>query len=112
MKISRELKTGVVSVVIIAAFIWGYNYMKGQNLFENTSRTYFAEYNDIKGLNTASSVTINGYQVGKVVSIEFNENPEKRGGFSCCVWCHVLCHVKAQKIPGSCGGKLSRKHAG
>ena len=79
MKISRELKTGVVSVVIIAAFIWGYNYMKGQNLFENTSRTYFAEYSDIKGLNTASAVTINGYQVGKVVSIEFNENPEKRG---------------------------------
>ncbi|MFK5879265.1 MAG: MlaD family protein [Flavobacteriaceae bacterium] len=79
MKISRELKTGVVSVVIIAISIWGYNFLKGQNLFKNTSRTYFAEYNDIKGLNTASAVTINGYQVGKVVGIEFNENLEKRG---------------------------------
>ena len=79
MKLSRELKTGVVSVAIIAAFIWGYNFMKGQNLFETSNRTYFAEYNDIQGLNTASIVTINGFNVGKVVNIKFDKDPEKRG---------------------------------
>lgn len=79
MKMSREIKTGIISVAIIAAFIWSYNYMKGQNLFNSSSRTYFAEYSDIQGLNTASSVTINGYKVGKVVDVQFNSNPEKRG---------------------------------
>ncbi len=79
MKLSRELKTGVISVIIIAVFVWGFNYMKGENLFNSASRTYFAEYNDIQGLNTASAVTINGFQVGKVVNVEFNQSPEKRG---------------------------------
>lgn len=79
MKISREIKTGVISVAIIAASIWGYNFMKGQNLFDKSSRTYFAEYSDIQGLSTASTVTINGFKVGKIENIEFDENPDKRG---------------------------------
>jgi len=79
MKLSRELKTGVISVAIIALFIWGYNFMKGENLFDGASRTYFAEYNDIQGLNTASAVTINGFKVGKVIAIKFNEDTSKRG---------------------------------
>lgn len=79
MKISRELKTGIVAMIIIAAFIWGYNFMKGQNLFNTSPRTYFAEFNNVQGLNSASAVTVNGMQVGKVVEITFNENASKRG---------------------------------
>jgi phospholipid/cholesterol/gamma-HCH transport system substrate-binding protein len=33
----------------------------------------------VQGLNTASVVTINGVEVGKVVKISFNKEPEKRG---------------------------------
>ncbi|MCF6279898.1 MAG: MlaD family protein [Flavobacteriaceae bacterium] len=77
MKPSRELKTGIVAIVIIGIFIWGYSFMKGQNLFNSSPRTYFVEYNNVQGLNTASSVTINGLQVGKVIDISFN--PEKKG---------------------------------
>ena len=79
MKISREFKTGLVAVVVIALFIWGYNYMKGLNLFDGPLKTYFTEYNNVQGLNTASVVTINGVEVGKVVNISFNKAPEKRG---------------------------------
>ena len=79
MKISRELKTGIVAVAIIALFIWGYNYLKGLNLFDAPSKTYFTEYSDVQGLNTASIVTLSGVEVGKVIAIKFNKNPEKRG---------------------------------
>ncbi|AOW20248.1 MlaD family protein [Urechidicola croceus] len=79
MKLSRELKTGVIAIVIIAVFIWGYNFLKGQNLFNKSPRTYFAEYNNVQGLNTASPVTINGLQVGKVVDIKFNNAVNKQG---------------------------------
>lgn len=79
MKISRELKTGVVAVLVIALFIWGYNYMKGLNLFDGPIKTYFTEYNNVQGLNTASVVTINGVDVGKVVDIKFNKSEDKRG---------------------------------
>ncbi len=79
MKLSRELKTGVVFVAALALFIWGYNFMKAKNLLSGPLTTYFSEYADIKGLNTASKVTINGLQVGKVQSIVFDKNPDKKG---------------------------------
>lgn len=76
---SKELKTGIVSLLIIAIFVWGYNYLKGQNLFEANSRVFYVEYDNIRGLNKASFVSINGLQVGTVSDITFNEDPEKRG---------------------------------
>ena len=79
MKISRELKTGVTAVLIIALFIWGYNFLKGLNLFNPPARTFYTEYKNVQGLNTASVVTINGVNVGKVLNIIFNEEPDKRG---------------------------------
>ncbi len=79
MKITRELKTGIFAIVIIALFIWGYNYLKGTNLFDGKINTYFTEYNNVRGLNTSSVVTINGVDVGKVVDITFNKDPKKRG---------------------------------
>lgn len=79
MKITRELKTGVVAIAVIALFIWGYNYLKGQNLFDAASKTYFTEYSNVQGLNTASIVTLNGLEVGKVIAINFNPDPAKRG---------------------------------
>ncbi|MFC2127583.1 MlaD family protein [Bacteroidota bacterium] len=79
IKFSRELKTGIVAIVITAVFLWGYSFLKGHNLFEGPSNSYYTEYNNVQGLNTASAVTINGFEVGKVIGIEFNEKAEKRG---------------------------------
>lgn len=53
--------------------------MKGQNLFNNAPRTYFAKYSNIGGLSTASDVTINGMAVGKIVNITFDADPKSRG---------------------------------
>ncbi|MBT8317401.1 MAG: MCE family protein [Lutibacter sp.] len=77
---TREVKTGIVAVSVIALFIWGFNFMKGLNLFDGPSKTYLTEYSNVQGLNTASVVTINGVEVGKVINIMFNKDPEKRGG--------------------------------
>lgn len=79
MKITRELKTGIVAVTVISLFIWGYNFMKGLNLFDGKLKTYYTEYSNVQGLNTASVVTINGVDVGKVIKIDFNKDPDKRG---------------------------------
>ena len=53
--------------------------MKGLNLFNGPLKTYYTEYSNVQGLNTASTVTINGVDVGKVVNINFNKDPNKRG---------------------------------
>ncbi len=76
---SREVKTGIISVAIIALFIWGFNFLKGENIFESNSRVFYIEYDNIQGLNKASSVSINGLVVGKVSDINFNTDPTKKG---------------------------------
>jgi len=81
MKISREIKTGVVAVSALVLFIWGFNFLDGKNLLNPKVPTYFAEYANVQGLNSASKVTINGFQVGKVQKITFNKDPKKKGQF-------------------------------
>ena len=76
MKISRELKTGVIAILIIVLIIWGYNFLKNQEVFDN-SRTLYAEYDNVQGLAKSSPVTINGLIVGKVAKISFH--PRKEG---------------------------------
>ncbi|MEX6625933.1 MlaD family protein [Tenacibaculum salmonis] len=76
---SKELKTGIVAVVIIVLFIWGYNFLKGENLFSGNRRHFFVEYENINGLNKASLVTVNGLKVGKIDDISFNTTLEKQG---------------------------------
>jgi len=79
LKLTREFKTGVVFISAIALLIWGYNFMKGKNLFDGNIPTFFAEYQNVQGLNSASKVTINGLQVGKVENITFNTESQKKG---------------------------------
>ncbi|MDP2089880.1 MAG: MlaD family protein [Flavobacteriaceae bacterium] len=79
MKISNEFKTGFIALLVIALFIWGFNYLKGKNLFEPPSRTFYTEYNNVQGLSKTSEVTINGLVVGQVTKISFSTNPLKKG---------------------------------
>jgi phospholipid/cholesterol/gamma-HCH transport system substrate-binding protein len=76
---SKELKTGIVVIIIIVTFIWGFNFLKGHDILDGEARSFKVEYTKIGGLNKASSVTLNGLKVGKVNDIEFNKTPEKRG---------------------------------
>lgn len=76
---SKELKIGIIAIIIVVAFIWGFNFLKGHDLFDGQARNFQVEYSKIGGLNKASSVTINGLKVGQVNDIEFNTTPEKRG---------------------------------
>lgn len=76
MKISRELKTGIIAILIIVLSVWGYNFLKNQSLYDNT-RTFYATYTNVQGLIPTSPVTINGLKVGKVSKITFD--PDKKG---------------------------------
>jgi len=73
MKISKEVKVGFVSIVAIAILVWGYNYLKGTNLF-NSNKTVYTEYPFIGGLAKSSPVIVNGFQVGLVSDVYFKED--------------------------------------
>ncbi|MCM4150974.1 MCE family protein [Arenibacter sp. N53] len=72
MKISREIKTGIVVLGGILLFILGFSYLKSTPLFDN-SKTFYAVYNHVGGLQSGTQVTINGFSVGKVNDIRFND---------------------------------------
>ncbi len=73
MKYTKEVKTALLALVAILLFIFGYSFLKGKNWFDS-SRTFYAVYNDVEGLTPSSPVTINGLEVGNVTSIGFLDN--------------------------------------
>lgn len=70
MKLSRELKTGILAIGSILLFIFGYSYLKGTNLLEK-QRVYYVKYKNVEGLAESAPVTLNGLTVGKVQEINF-----------------------------------------
>jgi len=70
LKISKEVKTGILVLSGIVLLYYGLNYLKGRDLF-NSSLTFFTEYNNVEGLVPSTPVTINGLSVGKVTNIDF-----------------------------------------
>lgn len=70
MKKITVIYIGVTFVLAIFIFVWGYNFLKGKDLFSKQMILY-SRYQKIDGLVTANPVTINGKQVGSVNKIYF-----------------------------------------
>ncbi len=73
MKITREVKTAVLVISGILLFIYLFNFLKGNDILDS-SRTYYAIYDNVEGLAPSTPVTINGLNVGKVQDITFTED--------------------------------------
>ena len=65
----REVKVGIVSIVVIFILILGINYLKGTNIFKNNI-TFYALYQNIDGLQIGAPVTVSGFKVGSVTDID------------------------------------------
>ena len=74
---NKELKIGFVALLAIVGLFIGINYLKGLDVL-NSSRKFYAKYENIGGLKVGSSVFVNGYQVGMVSNIDLlaNENQQ------------------------------------
>ncbi|WP_236975609.1 MlaD family protein [Membranihabitans maritimus] len=68
---SKEIKIGILTIVGLGLLIWGYNFLKGENIFKSQT-TYYVKYDNIQNLEVSSPVYINGYQVGNVQTIEID----------------------------------------
>ena len=73
MKITREVKTAILVISGILLFVYLFNFLKGNDLFDS-SRTYYTVYNNVEGLTPSTPVTINGLNVGKVLEIGFTDD--------------------------------------
>ncbi|MGS2740622.1 MlaD family protein [Sinomicrobium sp. M5D2P17] len=76
MKISREIKTAIIVLGGILLFILGFSFLKSNPIFKSY-RTYYAVYDHVGGLATGTSVSINGFPVGKIMDIRFLDEKGK-----------------------------------
>ena len=75
MKITKEIKAGILVLASISLFIWGYSYLKGKDILNNY-KSFFVKYNNVEGLAETAPVTINGLVVGQVAGIKLQPNGE------------------------------------
>lgn len=68
MKLTKEVKVGLLALVAGVILYIGFNFLKGVDFFSPTKR-YFIIYNDVDGLTVSNPVETNGLTVGRVNSI-------------------------------------------
>ena len=76
MKYSRELKVGVLAIVCMVILYFGFNFLKGINIFSPT-KVYVGQFERANGLTEQAPVYIKGYKVGLVESVryDFTQSP-------------------------------------
>lgn len=74
MKISREVIIGIVALVTILTSIWGYKFLKGDNFFTSDNE-YYVQYTRVDQLSNSAPVLVNGFQVGSVMDIYIDDDP-------------------------------------
>src|SRR5688572_9381498 len=65
MKITNEVKVGLLAVAAIVVLVIGFNFLKGANIFSKPY-TLFARFPNIGALEKSNQVKINGLTVGTV----------------------------------------------
>ena len=75
-KNKSEIKIGLVALSAILILIWGVSFLKGKNIFTN-STYFYSIYEDVDGMGVSAPVLINGFTVGKVTKVFFH--PDNSG---------------------------------
>lgn len=69
----KEFKIGLFTIAGLLLLILGISFLKGLDIFSK-KRTYYMIFDDVQMLSTANQVFVNGYEAGRVSSIDFNYN--------------------------------------
>lgn len=71
MKHLREIKVGLLAVVCLFLLFFGFNFLKGVNIFTPTN-SYHGLYVHLHGLEEQAAVYIRGHKVGQVDAIRYD----------------------------------------
>ena len=73
MKLSKEVKIGLLATSALAIVYVGFNFLKGKEVF-SSNNIYYTTYDQCKGLGLSSPVVLNGIPVGRVRDIQILPN--------------------------------------
>ncbi|HMP29041.1 MAG TPA: MlaD family protein [Saprospiraceae bacterium] len=74
---SKEVKLGLFSTIVLLVGVWGYRYIKGNELFKKNV-SYYTTFDDITGLAVSNIVSINGFKVGMIKDIVINPSDVRK----------------------------------
>jgi phospholipid/cholesterol/gamma-HCH transport system substrate-binding protein len=90
MKISSEVKVGLIGIATLVVLIWGINYLKGRDILKSNYSLH-AYYEDSEGLEISSAVLMNGVKIGYIDDIRLEPAASQP--------IHVILHIeKAYRI--------------
>lgn len=76
LRISNEIKVGLIGILTLAAIIYGMNYLRGSRLFGNPLSLY-TDFAHAGGLARGAQVEYNGFIVGKVTKADMDPVTER-----------------------------------
>ncbi len=76
MKVTKELKIGVVAILSIGFLVAGINFLKGNSFFGG-DKVYYAYFSNTAGVTNATSVYVNGVIIGKVLTVNLTDESEE-----------------------------------
>ena len=71
MKHAREIKVGILAAVCLFLLFFGFNFLKGVNIFSPTN-SFHGTYAHLHGLEEQAAVYIRGHKVGQVDAIHYD----------------------------------------
>ena len=77
MKVSQEVKVGLLAIVSLMMLYFGFRFLKGSDFF-SSNHTYQVVYDNIDGLTASNPVRINGLSVGRVKTIEILQDKNNK----------------------------------
>lgn len=79
MKISKEIKTGIIAILAIGLLVAGVNFLKGNSFFGGDD-VYYVYFPETAGVTPATSVQVSGVVVGKVLTVGLtgSKDPNKK----------------------------------
>ncbi len=71
IKVSREVKVGLLAALCLFLLYFGFRFLKGENIF-NPSHSYNGRFVELRGLTEQAPVYVRGYKVGLVEEIIYD----------------------------------------
>ncbi len=75
INLSKQVKIGIVTIMSGCILFFGIEYLKGVNIFK-AENYYYVKYQSVAGLAVSAPVTLEGFKIGIVRSMEYDyDNP-------------------------------------
>lgn len=75
-KMKKEIKIGIFACVVVMTTVFAIEFLKGRDLFSR-DRVFYTCYDAVDGVGVSTQVTLQGYRVGEVTSIEYDKEKRK-----------------------------------